>query len=161
MIARLLHLQGAAAAVLVLILSVTLSSSFAHARAVSARGCVASECEALISFKKSYIDPNGLLSSWRGEDCCGWKGVRCDNQTVHVIKLDLRGPEDSMSRGQIMNSTIIAALPHLRYLDLSFNDFDYSAMEPLSFLGSLKNLRYLNLSYADYPGSIPWQLAAP
>jgi hypothetical protein len=28
-------------------------------------------------------------------------------------------------------------------------------------LGSLKNLRYLNLSYADYPGSIPWQLAAP
>jgi Leucine-rich repeat (LRR) protein len=57
-----------------------------------------------------------------------------------------------------MNSTIIAALPHLRYLDLSFNDFDYSAREPLSFLGALKNLRYLNLSYAGYPGSIPWQL---
>jgi len=158
MIARLLHLQGAAAAVFVLILSVTLSSSFsAHARAVSARCCVASECEALISFKKSFVDPNGLLSSWRGEDCCGWKGVRCDNQTGHVIKLDLRGPEDSMSTGQmneITNSTIIAALPHLRYLDLSFNDFNYSTSEPLSFLDTLKNLRYLNLSHADFPGSI-------
>ncbi|XP_066383112.1 receptor-like protein EIX2 [Miscanthus floridulus] len=163
MIARLLHLQGAAAAVFVLTLSVTLSSSFsAHARAVSARCCVASECEALISFKKSFVDPNGLLSSWRGEDCCGWKGVRCDNQTGHVIKLDLRGPEDFTEefkrRGQIMNSTIIAALPHLRYLDLSFNDFNYSINEPLSFLGALNNLRYLNLSSADYSGSIPWQL---
>jgi Leucine-rich repeat (LRR) protein len=62
-----------------------------------------------------------------------------------------------MSTGQIneiMNSTIIAALPHLRYLDLSFNDFDYSAREPLSFLGALKNLRYLNLSYAGCLGSI-------
>jgi len=157
MIARLLHLRGAAAIIFVLILSMTLSSSFAH-------GCSASECEALISFKKNYKDPNGLLSSWRGEDCCGWKGVRCNNQTGHIIKLDLHGPEDFMEaennlRGQIiMNSSIIAALPHLRYLDLSFNYFSYSTSEPLSFLGALNNLRYLNLSNAGFSGSIPGQL---
>ncbi|CAL4955654.1 unnamed protein product [Urochloa decumbens] len=163
MTARLLRLPGAAAIFILLMLPVTLSSSFFHARAISGRGCVASEREALISFKESFIDPTRRLSSWRGEDCCGWKGVGCDDQTGHVMKLDLRGHEDfdevDKQRGEIMNSSIIAALPHLRYLDLSFNDFSYGTTEPLLFLGTLKNLRYLNLSNAGIFGSIPSQLS--
>ncbi|CAL4975404.1 unnamed protein product [Urochloa decumbens] len=163
MAACLLRLPGAAAIFILLILPVTLSSSFVHARAISGRRCVASEREALISFKESFIDPTRRLSSWRGEDCCGWKGVGCDDQTGHVMKLDLRGHEDfdevDKLRGEIMNSSIIAALPHLRYLDLSFNDFSYGTTEPLLFLGTLKNLRYLNLSNAGIFGSIPSQLS--
>ncbi|CAL4948893.1 unnamed protein product [Urochloa decumbens] len=163
MTACLLRLPGAAAIFILLMLPVTLSSSFVHARAISGRGCVASEREALISFKESFIDPTRRLASWRGEDCCGWKGVGCDDQTGHVMKLDLRGHEDfyevDKQRGEIMNSSIIASLPHLRYLDLSFNDFSYGTTEPLLFLGTLKNLRYLNLSNAGIFGNIPSQLS--
>ncbi|KAJ1284185.1 hypothetical protein BS78_03G185900 [Paspalum vaginatum] len=151
MTTRLLHLEGGPASeILILILSVV----------VSGRGCVASELEALVSFKKSFIDPTGLLSTWRGEDCCGWKGIQCDSHTGHVFKLGLSGPEDSMVEpslsGQIMNSSIIASLQHLRYLDLSFIEIiDHGTREPFSFSGNLNNLRYLNLWYAGFPDSIP------
>jgi Leucine-rich repeat (LRR) protein len=54
-----------------------------------------------------------------------------------------------------MNSSI-AALRHLRYLDLSFTNFNYTRI-PL-FLGTLSNLRYLNLSYTYFQGSVLSQL---
>jgi Leucine-rich repeat (LRR) protein len=162
MSARLLLLQGAAASFVLIVSVILSSSSFVQAKAVLSRGCVASERETLISFKKSFIDPTRRLSSWRGEDCCGWKGVGCDDQTGHVTKLDIRGHEDFQEvdklRGEIMNSSIIAALPHLRYLDLSFNDFNYDIRKPFAFLGTLRNLRYLNLSNAGFFGRIPSQL---
>ncbi|XP_030937693.1 receptor-like protein EIX2 [Quercus lobata] len=51
--------------------------------------CIQSEREALVSFKAGV---NGKLSSWVGEDCCQWKGVECDNESGHVIKLNLSNP---------------------------------------------------------------------
>jgi Leucine-rich repeat (LRR) protein len=53
---------------------------------------------------------------------------------------------------------LIAALRHLRYLDLSFTDFSYTRI-PL-FLCTLSNLRYVNLTYIYifFQGSVPSQL---
>uniref|UniRef100_A0A453Q3X6 Disease resistance R13L4/SHOC-2-like LRR domain-containing protein n=1 Tax=Aegilops tauschii subsp. strangulata TaxID=200361 RepID=A0A453Q3X6_AEGTS len=53
-------------------------------------------------------------------------------------------------------SSSLATLQHLRYLDLSCNDFNGTSI-PV-FLSSLKNLRYLNLSSAGFGGRIPSQL---
>ncbi|TKW15224.1 hypothetical protein SEVIR_5G222700v4 [Setaria viridis] len=159
MTTRLLHLQGEATATIVVIFLVTqaLSSLSVHARVISGGGCVASEREALLNLKESFLDPAGRLSSWRGEDCCQWEGVGCSNRIGHVVKLDLRCQSDSeaiMLRGGMSSS--IATLNHLKYLDLSFNDFNYTNI-PL-FLGTLSNLRYLSLSDAGFSGSVPSQL---
>ena len=54
--------------------------------------CIQSEREALPRFKAGVIDFPGKLSSWVGEDCCQWKGVECDNESGHVIKLNLSNP---------------------------------------------------------------------
>nr|XP_043622133.1 receptor-like protein EIX2 [Erigeron canadensis] len=143
--------------------------------------CSAQERRALLIFKGSVTDQFGMLSSWIGNDCCQWEGVRCDIVTGNVVGLSLRGhniwnsyyfPEsfpnddDSLERedyyyplgkdcyliGDEVNSSL-AKLRHLKYLDLSGNDFN-KAMIP-NFIGSLKQLSYLNLSNAGFGRMIP------
>ena len=86
-------------------------------------GCRERERQALLHFKQGVVhDDNGVLSSWgNGEDkrdCCKWAGVECNNQTGHVIRLDLHGQGLG---GRIDPS--LAELQHLKHLNLSFNEF--------------------------------------
>lgn len=116
--------------------------------------CIAEERAALLSIKASLLDPNNYLSSWQGQDCCSWKGIRCSEKTGPVVKLNLRGMISGQLGGEISYSLVY--LQQLRYLDLSHNYF-YGVQIP-EFLGSMSSLRYLNLSFTYLYGRIPQQL---
>ncbi|CAL5000802.1 unnamed protein product [Urochloa decumbens] len=109
------------------------------------------ERDALVAFNASINDPHGKLSSWRGENCCNWSGVRCSKKTGHVIQLDLG--EYSLE-GEINPS--LAGLTNLVYLNLSQSDF--GGVRIPEFIGSFNMLTHLDLSSAHFGGSIPPQL---
>ncbi|KAL4601924.1 hypothetical protein ACB092_10G016900 [Castanea dentata] len=137
--------------------------------------CIDTERQALLSFKQHLIDPSNRLSSWTAHgDCCLWEGVVCHNLTAHVHQLHLRSfyPvwDASMSSEQFdaefeayrrsrfggkLNPSLLD-LKHLNYFDLSFNNFNSTAIP--SFLGLMKSLTHLNLSNAGFVGLIPHQL---
>ncbi|KAL6320104.1 hypothetical protein AAG906_004613 [Vitis piasezkii] len=132
-------------------------------------GCVEREREALLRFKHGLVDDYGILSSWDTRDCCQWRGVRCSNQSGHIVMLhlpapptefedeykSLRGEDEYKSlRGEISPSLL--ELEHLTHLDLSCNDFERSPIPP--FIASLSKIQYLNLSYANFTGRLPSQL---
>ncbi|KAM0938892.1 putative endo-polygalacturonase [Dioscorea sansibarensis] len=120
-----------------------------------------SERAALFEFKYRLRDPHSLLSSWEGSDCCHWRGVSCDNETEHVVSLDLGyrhlfdGPSTAWRLGGEINPSLLS-LKHLNYFDLSFNDFRGTSIP--EFIGSMLGLSYLNLSNAGFRGRIPPQL---
>ncbi|KAM7486973.1 hypothetical protein LguiA_002982 [Lonicera macranthoides] len=131
------------------------------AGAVKLIRCKDNERQALLDFKKEIVeDEFGFLSSWgsQEEDCCKWRGIRCSNTTAHVILLDLHGWFDFTTgnwfhlSGKVSPSLL--ELNHLKYLDLSCNDF-YSIPE---FIGSLSKLQHLNLSCGFFGGRVPHQL---
>ncbi|CAN4104948.1 unnamed protein product [Withania somnifera] len=133
---------------LILSCGVVLSSGVGHAKAK----CLETEKEALLSFKRELLDVHGRISSWVNEglnqDCCKWRGVHCDNQTGNIIGLDLRGPYGSFANSALEPlvgkiSPALQELKHLKYLDLSHNQFSGGIPD---FIGSLSKLEYLNLS---------------
>ena len=109
-----------------------------------------------------------------GEHIGNWHGVTVDEDTGHVINLEL---SDNNLDGSIPSELIdLAILEHLNLsrnnlygnipqeisdlgslerLDLSFNDLSGSIPSALYKLG---NLTYLNLSSNDLTGKIPWEL---
>ncbi|KAL6659070.1 hypothetical protein ACP70R_003110 [Stipagrostis hirtigluma subsp. patula] len=129
--------------------------------------CIPVERAALLSFKKGITgDPVGLLSSWRGQDCCRWRGITCSNETGHVLELRLRNPQpdrfepdacwhDNSLFGEISSSLL--SLEHLEHMDLSLNCLTVPSSRFPEFVGMMKNLRYLNLSGIPFTGRVPPQ----
>ncbi|THG08816.1 hypothetical protein TEA_024267 [Camellia sinensis var. sinensis] len=126
--------------------------------------CRKDEKRALLNFKKDLEDPTNGLSSWkvRGDDCCTWQGVVCHNFTGHVIELklgssyaDMFGLSLSLSLSGKINPCL-QKLKHLRYLDLSGNDFKGIPFPPV--IASMTQLQYVDLSNAGFMGTIPHRL---
>ncbi|CAL9049297.1 unnamed protein product [Musa banksii] len=127
--------------------------------------CMESERRALLAIKSDMYDPGDRFSSWTGKDCCGWRGVACDNTTGHVTKLDLRYryTDDMWDAfyywkpiGVSKVNPSLQELKQLKYLDLSMNNFSHAPVPKM--IASLVHLEYLNLSYAMFYGLVPPQL---
>ncbi|KAM5573899.1 receptor-like protein EIX2 [Rosa sericea] len=124
--------------------------------------CQESERRALLQFKQGLVDESNVLASWESKkDCCEWRGIACNNQTGHVITLNLSYNSSDgyidpkpLLRGEIDPSLL--ELRYLNYLDLSFNDFG-GIMIP-KFIGSLTRLKELKLASASFSGPVPSQL---
>ncbi|KAM2975982.1 hypothetical protein FF1_002078 [Malus domestica] len=122
--------------------------------------CLQAEKSALLQFKQGLVDKSDILASWEtGQDCCEWRGIACNNETGHVVTLDLFHNSSDFNNVEIPLSGVIAPslleLPYLTYLDLSFNDFQGQIPK---FIGSLSRLEQLKLAGANLSGPIPPQL---
>ncbi|PHT44665.1 hypothetical protein CQW23_13823 [Capsicum baccatum] len=131
-------------------------------------------CEraALMNFKSLLTDPSNRLSSWQGENCCSWKGIKCSS-SGHVVVVSLRNPHpievmininkevvsnsqstsDFALKGNI--SPLLFTLDHMQHLDLSCNNFMFSKLP--AEISNLTKLTYLKLSNAMFQDSIAMQ----
>ncbi|PHT49103.1 hypothetical protein CQW23_13311 [Capsicum baccatum] len=137
-------------------------------------GCHEGERAALMSFKSLLTDPSNRLSSWKGENCCNWKGIKCSS-SGHVVVVNLRNPHpdevminvnkevvsssnnasDFALKGNI--SPLLFTLDHIQHIDLSFNNFIFSKL-PVE-ISNLTKLTYLNLSNSMFQDSIDMQFS--
>ncbi|GLT99883.1 hypothetical protein SLE2022_172900 [Rubroshorea leprosula] len=123
--------------------------------------CIEGEREALLKFKLCFNDLSNMLSSWKGNDYCEWRGVGCDKNSGHVVSLQLRGSISNRSQLDLIDGveevvSVLLKLRCLEYLDLSGNNLNSSVIPP--FFGLMKQLSYLNLSSMNFRGRIPSEL---
>ncbi|GLT60109.1 hypothetical protein SLA2020_328910 [Shorea laevis] len=121
-------MEGAITSFWVLLLVLILSSGFLHLETIKFGlcsdtynvSCIAGERNALLNLKQGLTDPSGRLSSWTGENCCSWPGVRCRDQSGHVTKLKLRNlyssSPDVDGTAYALGGEIHPSLLHLKYL---------------------------------------------
>ncbi|CAL8138999.1 unnamed protein product [Prunus armeniaca] len=128
------------------------------------------ECSALLQFKESFAIRKSVsayplaypkVAFWTLEgdqnrsNCCSWDGVECDEDSGHVVGLDL---SSSCLYGSLNSSNSLFRLVHLQRLDLSDNHFNFSEI-PSRFGQDLLSLTYLNLSNSLFYGQIPSEIS--
>ncbi|GLJ41222.1 hypothetical protein SUGI_0853290 [Cryptomeria japonica] len=110
--------------------------------------CLPKERQILVRFN---TEVGGLITSWKGFNCCEWDGVECSNRTSHVTQLRL-------SNLVLQNLSAIHTLPplfelkQLEYLDISSNGFTGAIPAGIS---ALKELKHLDMSNNFFEGEIP------
>ncbi|KAK9222232.1 hypothetical protein WN944_010666 [Citrus x changshan-huyou] len=128
--------------------------------------CHHHERSALLSFKESlvinqaassYPSAYPKVASWKldekDRDCCSWDGVKCNEDTGHVVELDLAS---SCLYGSINSTSSLFQLVHLQRLSLFDNNFNFSEI-PSEIL-NFSRLAHLNLSRSYFSGQIPAEL---
>ncbi|XP_075667831.1 receptor-like protein EIX2 [Castanea sativa] len=129
-----------------------LSFFFFKAESISNVSCNEKDKQALLTLKRGLTDQDHVLSSWSDhKDCCIWDRVFCDKKIGRVSELHLN---NWRLGGEISGSLL--QLEHLKYLDLSENDFNCTPIP--TFLGSMFSLTHLDLLGANFCGLIPHQL---
>ncbi|GAY31913.1 hypothetical protein CUMW_272750 [Citrus unshiu] len=97
------------------------------------------------------------VASWnqdeQNSDCCSWDGIKCDEDTGHVIGLNL---SSSWLYGSINSSSSLFQLVHLEWLALADNHFNFSVIP--SEIVNLSRLTRLSLSGSFFAGQIPAEL---
>ncbi|TXG48409.1 hypothetical protein EZV62_027703 [Acer yangbiense] len=121
------------------------------------------ERSALLQFKETFLIIKCYpdvgypkIASWNLEEnseCCSWDGIKCNEDTGSVIKLDLRL---SCLKGSINSSSTLFNLVHLQWFCLAYNDFSYSQI-PYAVKNRSK-LSYLDLSRCKFSGQIPSEM---
>ncbi|KAG2324159.1 hypothetical protein Bca52824_006887 [Brassica carinata] len=107
------------------------------------------QVESLLAFKNEFsICKNSTTSSW-SEDAVSFDGVVFDDDTGAVTELHLGG---ACLSGNLKANSSLYRFQHLRYLDLSFNDF--SSSFPAEF-GRLTSLDVLDLHHNRFTGEVP------
>ncbi|KAJ0743054.1 putative leucine-rich repeat domain superfamily [Helianthus annuus] len=97
-----------------------------------AKACMDNELQNLYLFKKSEFELSSMLATWTCTSCCLWERVWCDGITENIKSLYLRGHISSRHDFLVINDvdTSFVALKELQYLDLSWNDFQGSLLDP-------------------------------
>ncbi|XP_034203704.1 receptor-like protein 6 [Prunus dulcis] len=113
--------------------------------------CHDGESSALLQFMQSFMYPS---ASFYNGNCCSWDGVDCDEETGHVIGLDL---SSSGLYGSINSNSSLFRLVHLQRLNLANNDFNYSQIP--SSIRNFPRLTHLNLSASFFSGQVPSEVS--
>jgi hypothetical protein len=108
--------------------------------------CVEKERRALLKFRDAINLNREYISSWKGEECCKWRGISCDNFTHHVTSLELSFGFE----GKLDSS--ICELNHLTSLNFYNNQFEGKIPK---CIGSLDKLIELNLGFNHFVSVIP------
>ncbi|WZZ20088.1 hypothetical protein YC2023_121475 [Brassica napus] len=107
------------------------------------------QVETLLAFKNEFsICNNSTTSSW-SEDAVSFDGVVFDDDTGAVTDLHLGA---ACLSGNLKANSSLYRFQHLRYLDLSSNDF--SSSFPAEF-GRLTSLEVLDLHHNRFTGEVP------
>ncbi|XP_010521466.1 PREDICTED: probable LRR receptor-like serine/threonine-protein kinase RPK1 [Tarenaya hassleriana] len=120
----------------------------------------------LLELKRSFTDPNGILSSWDSDSSnhCSWYGVSCDSKS-RVVSLILRGcrrgdqggfdfadlPSCSLRLGGEISSAV-GKLAEIRVLSLAFN---YLSGELPEEIWGLEKLEVLDLQGNSFLRKFP------
>ncbi|KAL4351074.1 hypothetical protein AHAS_Ahas10G0205600 [Arachis hypogaea] len=114
-------------------------------------------------FKASLNDSSNMLFSWHGHDCCRWEGIGCDNDTGHVIMLDLASPYVKCLRSMSDNYDC-GLLDHNQYLEAGNVNSSLLELEYLTHLDLTgiyfhqSHIPILNLSNNHLIGKIPYMI---